>query len=539
VILALLAGMAPSAAAQGKPQLKRPEPTPEKLPEEKKPKKNVKGPRAVGLLQLTSGGKATLIPIAILIDGRFYDASVYKADPVPMALDSGTVYEAEQAGDSLGLFTVSAALHSNAKSSAHPWVGSGSYFPNGTEAAKTTRKAEDVPVGIGSSSAGDEPPRLTRGKSAKPAEASSPAPATGSSTPADSGSGSDDRPRLIRGDAAKPADASSPAPATGSSTSSGAGSSEKPATPTASDKPADQSVKPQAPGQSSSGQPSSASPPAADSQAQTAPGPASGEKPSENYYRPTLRRGKPTQGAPQDDPALAGKPRTGESKPGESKAGESKAGTPESSDEASTAAAAMQLVPAISDGGGPVPRSYKFFWKTGEEEERRGQMVALAAAEVQAYASALAKNRIPANPPAAAKAPAKGHKAPPKPAQPELENIQFRAFDVWVTSQPVMILTAEAHLSAAPGTNTLPEQYSITLAARTDIYGNLRKLYSGVTDKLHLDVTPRLELIDAVDADGDGRGELLFRETTDAGSGYIIYRATADKLWKIFDSLGE
>ena len=66
----------------------------------------------MALLQLTNGGKATLIPIAILVDGKFYDASEYKADPVPMALDSGTVYEAEESGDSLGLFTVSGALHS-------------------------------------------------------------------------------------------------------------------------------------------------------------------------------------------------------------------------------------------------------------------------------------------------------------------------------------------------------------------------------------------------------------------------------------------
>jgi hypothetical protein len=50
-------------------------------------------------------------------------------------------------------------------------------------------------------------------------------------------------------------------------------------------------------------------------------------------------------------------------------------------------------------------------------------------------------------------------------------------------------------------------------------------------------MTPRLDLVDAVDADGDGRGELLFRETTDQGTGWVIYRATADKLWKMYDSL--
>jgi hypothetical protein len=75
------------------------------------------------------------------------------------------------------------------------------------------------------------------------------------------------------------------------------------------------------------------------------------------------------------------------------------------------------------------------------------------------------------------------------------------------------------------------------LVTRTDIYGNLHKLYSGVTDRFHLDVTPQLDLIDAVDADGDGRGELLFHKTTDAGNGYAIYKATADTLWKMFDTV--
>ena len=64
----------------------------------------------MGLLQLAPSGKAHLIPITILYDGEFYDASAYKAAPVPMALESGTVYEAVRAGVSQGLFTVSSAL---------------------------------------------------------------------------------------------------------------------------------------------------------------------------------------------------------------------------------------------------------------------------------------------------------------------------------------------------------------------------------------------------------------------------------------------
>ena len=292
-ILALLALMVPpSAMPQDKPQLKRPqETTEEKLPEEKKPKKKVKGPRAVGLLQLTASGKGTLIPIAILVDGKFYDASAYKADPVPMALDSGTVYEAEQAGDSLGLFTVSGALHSRNPGSPHPWVGAGSFLPQGAEAPSSRRKAEDVPVGLDSKGS-DEPPRLSRGKTTKPAAPSNQSPTSGSSTPATAGSSE------------KPSTGASPAPSqpaggssSGTSSGSSAGASSgqdapKPATPPAPDKPADQGAKEPAPAAATSPQ---ASP------GQASKSQASQGQTGDNYYRPTLRRGKPTQSAPEED----------------------------------------------------------------------------------------------------------------------------------------------------------------------------------------------------------------------------------------------
>jgi hypothetical protein len=60
-------------------------------------------------------------------------------------------------------------------------------------------------------------------------------------------------------------------------------------------------------------------------------------------------------------------------------------------------------------------------------------------------------------------------------------------------------------------------------------------LFFARTDAHHLEVTPRMELIDAIDADGDGRGELLFRRTSDSGSSYAIYRATADQLWPLYE----
>jgi hypothetical protein len=504
LVAGILAAAGARGAAQERPQLKRPEETPAEKPAAPA-KKKVKGPRAVGILQLDAKGNGTLIPVAILIDGHFYDASAYKADPIPMALDSGTVYEAEQAGDAQGLFTVSGALHSKDTGSTHPWLGTGTFLPQGTVAPKTTRKAEDVPVGI-DSGGDDGPPRLTKpgaGKagpdktaSAEAGKADAPAPGAASKTDADKSSAQ-------TGSAPAGTAAAPPAQAPSQPPSKDQGNKDQPA-------------------KGKSGKDESASD--RSSSDRSASDPSSSDRSGENY-RPTLRRGKPTEAVPEDKPDSV-------VKPGGSAAGASAAGATASPAQGS---GPIRMVPAISDGGGPDPAPYKYFWKPGEEDERGKQMQALAENEVLAYAAALARNHIsatPVSPKTAAR-----RKAELKQAKPVLENVQFHGYDLWRTSQAVMILTAEARIPGGTEAGAGSEPYSVSLVARTDIYGDLRKIFSSVTDKFHLDVTPKLELIDVVDADGDGRGELLFRETGDAGTGYIIYRATADKLWKMFDSL--
>jgi hypothetical protein len=65
----------------------------------------------------------------------------------------------------------------------------------------------------------------------------------------------------------------------------------------------------------------------------------------------------------------------------------------------------------------------------------------------------------------------------------------------------------------------------------------MRKVYANVTDQNHLDVIPRMEFLDAVDADGDGRGELLFRKVSDEGSAFSIYRVIGEQLWPLFEGV--
>src|SRR5258706_14087766 len=94
-----------------------------------------KGPRALGLVQLSPKGKARFTPIAIMMDGKVYDAGSYKAAPVPMALDFGIVYEGFRTGVSQGVFTITQPGQLN-----HVWVAEGTWLPAGEKAPETSKK---------------------------------------------------------------------------------------------------------------------------------------------------------------------------------------------------------------------------------------------------------------------------------------------------------------------------------------------------------------------------------------------------------------
>jgi hypothetical protein len=207
---------------------------------------------------------------------------------------------------------------------------------------------------------------------------------------------------------------------------------------------------------------------------------------------------------------------------------------------ANTPSPDVQFIPAISDADGPEPHPYKYEMSPAEEEGFRAKMLAMASAEVRKQAKAFEPKPL-SSPTASPRAgqhrlPAK---KPVKPPQPTFDDVQLRVFDVSASNEPVIVLTATAHppQSATDEAKDEPKiaDYYITLVTRSDIYGELRKLLSVVTDSEHLDVSPRMQLIDAVDADGDSRGELLFRQISDAGTAYAIYRVLPDRLWPLYE----
>ena len=417
-----------------------------------------KGPRAVGLLELAANGKAHLIPIAIMSEGKFYDAGAYKAAPVPMALEYRTVYEAVRSGVSQGLFTITGVRQLKTN-----WIAEGTWLPAGSAPPKTAHSADEKPI------MGEEagPPVLRRA----PAEMAS----TGSKPP-------ESKPQESKPPESKPSETKPSAPPPS-----------EPSSPTPS---------------SSTPLESAASPP------------AEAPAPPEDKDRPVLHRGKPTKRAHANEapPPTAKVEKT-----------TSKTNSGKPSAQAIGGASQVQLIPAISDAGGPEPRPYTYDVKPEEEQKYRKKLLALATEEISTRAKQL--GGIAPSSSAASRA-----RKSASTVQPSFDDVQLRLFDLSNTNEPILVLTATAHMSKVAGSAPAGElQYFITLVAHADIYGELRKLFSNVTDTQHLDAIPRMELIDAVDADGDGRAELLFREISDAGTAFNIYRVTGDQLWPLFE----
>ena len=371
-----------------------------------------KGPRALGLIEIDDKGAGRLVPIAIMIDGRFYDAGAYKADPIPMALQPGTVYEGVKSGVPQGLFTVKNPLPHNG------WLGLGSWKTNGqidTEKEKAKARAADLAAKPADDLKAGGPPRLSRtpeGAHPKPPAA------PGNKTADDSG-----RPVLKK----------SPPP---------------PEPPT----------------------------------------------PADDSSRPVLRR--QAQGEAQQvksEPARE------------------------------LARITLQQIPAISDDAGPQARPYTYQTKPEEDQDFMKKLGAMAADEL--------KHRLEMLPGNETKTQTKTKSA--RAGTPELRDAKLKVLDISGTNEAVLIYSATAN---APGHAEL--QFSVTVVARQDIYADLHKIFARVTDNQHLDVQPRYEFIDAVDADGDGRGELLFQQVGESGSstGFALYRVIGDQLWPLFET---
>ena len=498
-------------------------------PSSKKPAK--RGPRAIAVIEFLPKGGARLVPIALWMDGRYYDASFYGANPAPMALQPETLYQGLNYGEPTGWFTVTTPEQVNGN-----WVAEGTWRPQSAFDVKMAEQAAKQPKKKPSSGINDDsgPPVLRRapgsGSSAPDSSSSSqdnaPSSSAGSSTASTNSSPSskDDADRPTLKNSSTSSSTTSSRPTLGPDTSQASAPPPSAPTPTTDDNDPDRpTLKNSSP--SSSTTTSRPTPGGDNSQASSQPAAPPAPSSDENDPdRPVLHRGKPTTQS-NSNVAVTSTPKA---KPND--AASVSAATPAIKTPATPASAQPgHSYPAISDAGVYETRSLLYAMTPAEKEERGRPMLALALDEVRNYTSKRAAAASTAKSPA--KAPSKVAAHPPNFV---VTDSDLRAFDLDFSNSPTLVLTAKvAAPSAKPATGEF--DYFVTVVARVDINGQAQKVFSSVTDNNHLDAFPRLEIIDALDADSNGRGDLLFRQHSDSGVNYALYRVYPYEMVKVFE----
>ncbi len=186
----------------------------------------------------------------------------------------------------------------------------------------------------------------------------------------------------------------------------------------------------------------------------------------------------------------------------------------------------MQQEVAVSDATDRPEHLWNYTWANPEDE-----------AKMKAAMEELARTALRLNPPAAPaksthKSASKSHKPaqpapPPEPAP--LRDEQFRVFELAYGTGATMVLSAHTEGSGA-------EEKFVTLIAQPDLYGSVAVLVKNVADADHLDATPRMRLVDAVDALADNRGELLFELRGATQRQFALYRVLRGDATRIFVS---
>jgi hypothetical protein len=181
----------------------------------------------------------------------------------------------------------------------------------------------------------------------------------------------------------------------------------------------------------------------------------------------------------------------------------------------------MEQAVAVSDPKNRPEHPWEYSWADPADEVKMKvalEDAARAALGIQPKPAPAAKRTTTAR--------AKTKLASPAPPSP-LADEQIRVFELAYGSGATLVLTA--HTDGAPG-----QQKYVTLIAQPDLYGSLLVLFKSVTDGAHLDDTPRMRLVDAVDALADNRGELLFElrgQTQRQFALYRVLRGTAKELF--------
>ncbi|MFL6689419.1 MAG: hypothetical protein ACJ8IR_04420 [Alphaproteobacteria bacterium] len=193
---------------------------------------------------------------------------------------------------------------------------------------------------------------------------------------------------------------------------------------------------------------------------------------------------------------------------------------------------AMGQTVAVSDANKVGTQSFAYEWSSPADADNarkdlEAEAVKLLAAAAPAPSQGIAttpKKQTATTHHVTAHNTAQRRKAKPLETPSPLTDVQFSAFALTYGSGATLVLTAREAASTR----------SIAVIALQDIYGKIQVLWHSITDDTHLDVTPRMKLIDAVDPRGDGRANLLFEQRNDTDRRFALYAVGATEAEQVF-----
>jgi hypothetical protein len=433
--------------------------------------------RAVGVYEWTGDlAKPTasrLIPVALFIDGKLQDAGVYMARPVPFSLLTGNVYELQKSGLPQGMLELAYARHLVANQNAATTFDDG-WFGYGKFKPPAAPKKSNL-------RASTVPIRLDgldedddkphfSSRSATPGSGGAANPKPGSAPASSAPSSDPDRPTMKRRSDGDSASATVPGDDTDRPTLRKRGKDDKPMAEEGRVEKVGSGL--------------------------------------DDPNRPTIHRGKPVGNMSDDDiPKLMGLP-------------------PEKQ---------LHQTIAVSDSVDRTPHDFAREWEGDDERaEVLAKMQAEARAQLAAYGTAHA-TAAPAPPVKAlpqdkrrvnskvrrATAP----EAPPAPVA--LLDEDLRGFELSYNGTPTFVYSAHTDGTGAARKN-------VTLVAQMNPKGEPDFAIKSVTDDGHLDQTPRMRLVDAVDAEASNRASLLFELKAQNARQFALYRVIGARAEQIF-----
>jgi hypothetical protein len=454
-----------------------------------------------------------VVPVSLFINGQLQDAAVYLTQPVPFALDTGTIYEARKAGVPEGTLEIKYERHLTSGDTAEiddGWLGYGAFKPKPKEVAR--KQSGPLPKLVASGGSG---PRFA------------------SRTPAAAGdAGTDKTEKSDDTDAAnsnRPSFHKRPAGTDDSGTSGTVASTKSTDTSTDPDDPADRpTLKRRSPAEMKAAQKKN-------DQAKVVGGGNLNDDPD----RPVLHRGSKTSTDEEEIPPLRGLPKD------------------------------MHQMVAVSDAKDRPEHEFAREWES--EDERRqvlAKMQELARTQLAGYTGAGTVAAAPAPSAPAPSAPAPSAPAPSasapssrtasSPGQTASSGHAAAARGTAASRARKKAAAAPSAPAPLPLTEESLQGYTlsyggaatyvysatsagvggvsryVTVVAQEEPITGLKLALGSVTDSSHLDRTPWMRLVDVVDADASNRASLLFELRAQHTRQFALYRVIGAEASQVF-----